>query len=219
MGNTVPQVLTPGRLRAGVAFLRRTDPVLGRAMDALGPCRFEANGQGTHFDALIRAIVYQQLSGKAAATILARVLEQFDGNFPTPLELLAANEADLRSAGLSRQKLSYLRDLAQHVADGTLMLDDVELLPDDEIERQLVMVKGIGRWSAQIFLMFRLGRPDVLPSADLGIRKGIQALHSLPELPTPAEVAERGQVWAPYRSLASWYLWRLVDTKTVADGA
>jgi DNA-3-methyladenine glycosylase II len=219
MGTTVPQSLTPGRLRAGVACLRKSDPALARVMGALGPCRFSANDSGTHFDALVRAIVYQQLSGKAAATILSRVLERFGGNFPTPAALLATPEEDLRSAGLSRQKLSYLRDLAMHVESGELMLDEVALLPDEEIERQLVMVKGIGQWSAQMFLMFRLGRPDVMPAADLGIRKGVQILDSLATLPSPAAVAARAEPWVPYRSLASWYLWRLVDAKTVAEGS
>jgi DNA-3-methyladenine glycosylase II len=219
MGTAAPQTLTPGRLRAGVACLRKSDPALARAMDALGPCRFSANDSGTHFDALVRAIVYQQLSGKAAATILGRVLERFGGNFPTPSALLAAPEEDLRSAGLSRQKLSSLRDLALHVESGELMLDEVALLPDEEVERQLVMVKGIGQWSAQMFLMFRLGRPDVMPAADLGIRKGVQMLDSLSGLPAPAAVAARAEPWAPYRSLASWYLWRLVDTKAVVKGS
>lgn len=214
---TAPIVLTPGRLRAGVAHLRRTDPVLAGAMAALGPCRFTVNHQGSHFDALIRAIVYQQLSGKAASTILARVLQHFGGEFPLPAELLAARDDDLRAAGLSRQKLSYLRDLATHVEEGTLTLQNVEILPDEEIERQLTMVKGIGRWSAQMFLMFRLGRPDVMPSTDLGIRKGMQALHALGEMPLPVETAARAEIWAPYRSLASWYLWRLADTLTVGD--
>lgn len=206
-----PPVLTPGRVRTAVAHLRRADPRLRRAIAKVGPCRFSARRDGTHFDALVRAIVYQQLSGKAAATIHGRLLAHFGGVAPDAHAILAADEAALRATGLSRQKLGYIRSLAEHVVAGELPLDCVETLADEEIEAALMRVKGIGRWSAQMFLMFRLGRPDVFPESDLGIRKGVQLLDRLRELPTPRELVERAERWAPWRTVAAWYLWRLVD--------
>ncbi|HEY0971597.1 MAG TPA: hypothetical protein VGE02_11575 [Gemmatimonadales bacterium] len=197
--------------RAAVARLRKTDPRLRAVIDRVGPCRFAPRIEGTHFDALVRAIVYQQLSGKAAATIHGRVRELFDGRDPLPAELLAAPDEPLRAAGLSRQKLGYLRSLAGHVADDALPLDRVHEMDDQAIIDALVAVKGIGRWTAQMFLMFRLGRLDVLPDLDLGVQKGVQLTYDLPSLPTPKEVVEIGAAWAPYRSVGSWYMWRLLD--------
>lgn len=197
--------------RAAVARLRKADPRLRAVIDRVGPCRFAPRAEGTHFDALLRAIVYQQLSGKAAATIHRRVQEHFGGRDPLPEEILATADEPLRAAGLSRQKLGYVRSLAEHVEQGLLPLDRVETMADDEILDALVDVKGIGRWTGQMFLMFRLGRPDVLPELDLGVQKGIQLAYALPSLPKPKQVLEIGRAWAPYRTVASWYLWRLLD--------
>ena len=180
-------------------------------IERVGACRFTARAEGTHFDALIRAIVYQQLSGKAASTILERVLALYGGRYPSAEELSATPEEQLRGAGLSRQKLSYLRDLARHVQDGTLPLDRLHELDDERIIEALTAVKGIGRWSAQMFLMFRLGRPNVLPDADLGIRKGLQRAYRMRTLPPPKKVQQVGARWSPYASYACWYLWRLLD--------
>ena len=174
-------------------------------------CRFVPRAEGTHFDALLRAIVYQQLSGKAAATILGRVLALYDDRYPTAGELLATPEEQLRAAGLSRQKLSYMRDLARHVQDGSLPIDRLHELRDEEIIVALTAVKGIGRWSAQMFLMFRLGRPDVLPDIDLGIRKGVQRAYRMRQLPPPKKVQALGARWSPYATYACWYLWRSLD--------
>ena len=204
----------PGRAavtRTAVMRLKRADPVLREVIERVGPCRFAARAEGTHFDALVRAILYQQLSGKAAATIHGRLRDHFGGRDPLPPELLAAPEPALRAAGVSRQKLGYLRDLARHAVDGSLPLDRVESLDDDAVIDALVAVKGVGRWTAQMFLMFRLGRPDVLPELDLGVQKGIQLAYGLRTLPTPKDVLRIGAPWAPYRSVASWYMWRLLD--------
>ena len=197
--------------RKALNHLRRADPTLARIIESVGPCRWVARADGTHFDALLRAIVYQQLSGKAAATILRRVLDLYGGRSPTPEELLATPDEPLRAAGLSRQKLSYLRDLAARVGAGEVPLDRIHELPDDEIIAALVRVKGIGRWSAQMFLMFRLGRPDVLPELDLGIQNAIRRAYRKRKRPTPKDVVRIGAKWRPYASVAAWYLWRSLE--------
>ena len=197
--------------RRAVAHLRKTDARIARVIEHVGSCRFIPRAEGTHFDALVRAIVYQQLSGKAASTILARVLAIFDNRYPSAAELLAVREERLRAAGLSRQKLGYIRDLARHVADGTLPIDQMDSLDDAQIIEALTAVKGIGRWSAQMFLMFRLGRPNVLPDQDLGIRKGLQRAYRMRALPPPKKVQTIGARWSPYATYACWYLWRLLD--------
>ena len=197
--------------RAAVRYLKRADPRLRAVIERVGPCRFAPRAEGSHFDALLRAILFQQLSGKAAATIHGRVRDQFGGRDPLPAELLDTPDELLRACGVSRQKLGYLRSLAGHVTDGELPLDTIETLDDDAAIDALVRVKGIGRWTAQIFLMFRLGRPDVLPELDLGIQKGIQLAYGLRALPTPKRVQTIGAAWAPHRTVAAWYLWRLLD--------
>ena len=197
--------------RRALAHLRRADERIARVIESVGPCRFTHRTEGTHFDALLRAIVYQQLSGKAASTILGRVLALYDGRYPTPLELLATPDERLRAAGLSRQKLTYMRDLARHVHEEMLPVDQLHQLEDAQIIEALTAVKGIGRWSAQMFLMFRLGRPDVLPELDLGIRKGLQRAYRMRKLPTPARVQAIGARWSPYATYACWYLWRSLD--------
>jgi DNA-3-methyladenine glycosylase II len=196
---------------AAVRHLRAADPVMARVVEAVGPCRFKPRAEGTHFDALVRSIVYQQISGKAAATILGRLHEIYGGRAPAPEELLATDEERLRAAGLSRQKQAYLRDLAEKCAGGGVPLEAIDSLPDDEVVAALVSVKGVGRWTAEVFMMFRLGRADVLPTADLGIQKAIQRAYRLRKLPPPRRVAEIGACWAPHRTIASWYLWRSLD--------
>ncbi|CAA9303995.1 MAG: DNA-3-methyladenine glycosylase II [uncultured Gemmatimonadaceae bacterium] len=198
-------------LPRAVAHLKRADPTLARLIRRLGPCTLEPRRDGTHFDAVLRAIVYQQLSGKAAGTILGRVYAIYGDRAPTPAELLATSDEALRAAGLSRQKQGYARDLAARVADGTLPVDALDAMDDEAIIAALASVKGVGRWTAQMFLMFRLGRLDVLPELDLGVQKGIQLAYGLERLPRPREVLEIGAVWAPYRSVAAWYFWRSLD--------
>jgi DNA-3-methyladenine glycosylase II len=159
------------------------------------------------YGALLRAIVGQQLSTKAARTIYGRVLEIFDGQTPTPEQLLEASEKDLRGAGLSGRKVEYIRDLAAHVISGELELDRFDELSDEEVIEEIVAVRGLGQWTAEMFLLFHLERPDVLSGGDLGIRKAVQIEYGLEEMPTPERVLEIGEPWRPHRSLASLYLW------------
>lgn len=159
------------------------------------------------YGALLRAIVGQQLSTKAARTIYLRVIDLFDGQTPSPEQLLEADEGDLRAAGLSGRKTEYVRDLASHVLGGELELDRLEELGDEEVIEEIVAVRGLGQWTAEMFLLFHLERPDVLSGGDLGIRKAIQIEYDLSEMPPPKQVIEIGEPWRPYRSLASLYLW------------
>jgi DNA-3-methyladenine glycosylase II len=197
--------------RAALTHLRRCDPVLAGIIRRVGPYTLEPKRDGTHFEALARSIVYQQLSGKAAATIHSRVLGLYPRRRLRPEAVLATPDATLRAAGLSGQKLSYLKDLAQHVLDGTVPLARLDRLSDDEIIERLVQVKGVGRWTVQMFMMFRLGRPDVLPDLDLGVQNAIWRAYDLPKRPTPREVMEIGAPWRPYATYASWYLWRSLE--------
>ena len=195
--------------------LRERDPKLARIIDRVGNCELTPREGGTHFDALVRAIVYQQLSGKAAATIHGRVEALYGDRAPTPAEILATDDERLRAAGLSWQKISYIKDLATKVVSGELATESLDSMPDDDVITSLVRVKGIGRWSAQMFLMFRLGRPNILPDLDLGVQKGIQHAYRLAKLPTPKDVLRIGERWAPYASVASWYMWRLLELPDV----
>jgi DNA-3-methyladenine glycosylase II len=181
-----------------------------RLIDQFGPLSIEQVLQrrpSEPYGALLRAIVGQQLSTKAAESIFGRLLDMFGGQAPTPRQLIEADPADLRTAGLSRAKVAYLRDLAERVEDGDLQLDLLKQLPDEEVSAQLTAVKGIGQWTTDMFLMFQLGRPDVLPVGDLGIRRAVEHLYELPAIPDAAEVTRIAEPWRPHRSLASLYLW------------
>jgi len=194
-----------------IEHLKKVDPVMADVISRVGKCTLEPREEWTHFDALVRSIVYQQLSGKAAATIHGRVLSLIGDGAKAPQRIVATSHDSLRAAGLSNQKASYVRNLAEHVLDGSLPVDSLHELSDDEIIASLTQVKGIGKWSAQMFLMFRLGRPDVLPDLDLGIQKGIQKAYRMRKLPTPKQVLTRGAKWAPHRTIASWYMWRILE--------
>ncbi len=159
------------------------------------------------YGALLRAIVGQQLSTKAARTIYLRVLDLFEGSAPSPEQLLEASEADLRGAGLSGRKVEYIRDLAAHLMSGELELDRLDELSDEEAIEEIVAVRGLGQWTAEMFLLFHLERPDILAGGDLGIRKAVQIEYGLDEMPAPERVLEIGELWRPHRSLASLYLW------------
>jgi DNA-3-methyladenine glycosylase II len=163
------------------------------------------------YGALVRSIVGQQLSTKAARKIYERLTELFGSRTPTPRELLAVDPELLRRVGLSRAKVAYLRDLAEHAEDGELELDRLAELPDEEVAAQLIAIKGLGRWTVDMFLIFHLGRPDVLPVGDLGIRRAVQIHYGLDELPGPGELEAIAEPWRPYRSLASLYLWTSLD--------
>jgi DNA-3-methyladenine glycosylase II len=194
-----------------VRYLKRADPVLARIIERVGPCRLQPRVDGTHYDALTRSIVYQQLSGKAASTILSRFQALYPDSSPTPEAVLETTDERLRSAGLSRQKIGYLRDLSSKVADDSLPLHEIHTMTDDDVIDHLVQVKGIGRWTAQMFLMFRLGRPDVLPELDLGIQNAIRRAYRLRKRPTPKQVRKVGAKWSPHSTVACWYLWRSLE--------
>jgi 3-methyladenine DNA glycosylase/8-oxoguanine DNA glycosylase len=196
---------------ASVRHLKRSDPVLARVIESVGPCRIRVREEGSHFQALTRSIVYQQLSGKAAATILSRVEALFPNEISTPEAVAATSDEQLRAAGLSRQKIGYIRDLSSKVATGALPLDAVEEMTDDDLIDHLVQVKGIGRWTAQMFLMFRLGRRNVLPELDLGIQNAIKRAYRMRKRPTPKQVKRIGAKWAPHSTVACWYLWRSLE--------
>ena len=186
----------------------RRDPILGAAIVRIGPCRMADGQRQDHLTALITAVVNQQLSGKAAATIFGRLVALFPERKPTSVALAAIDDDTLRKVGLSAQKVGYLRDLCRHLSDGRLSLDELDMLPDEDVVARLTMVKGFGRWSAEMFLMFRLLRPDVLPVGDLGINKAVQRLYGLRALPRPERLVRIGEAWRPYRSVACWYLWQ-----------
>lgn len=186
--------------------LARRDPVMRDLMRRHGPCGLASRQHTDPFQALVHAIVSQQLSTKAAATILSRVVALCEGG-PTPERLEALTDAQLRSAGLSGQKTRYMRDLSRRVLDGTLRLSDIEALTDEEVIDALTSVKGIGRWTAEMFLIFRLQRQDVLPVGDLGIVKAVQRNYGMRRVPSPKHLVKLGEQWRPYRSVACWYLW------------
>jgi DNA-3-methyladenine glycosylase II len=194
--------------------LAASDPTMAALMERVGKIdlekRLERRGEERPADAygaLLRAIVGQQLSTKAARTIYLRVLDIFDGTTPSPEQLLEASEEDLRGAGLSGRKVEYVRDLAGHVLSGELELDRLDDLSDEAAIEEIVAVRGLGRWTAEMFLLFHLRRPDILSGGDLGIRKAVQIEYGLEEMPSPEEAERLGERWAPHRSLASIYLW------------
>ena len=194
--------------------LRAADPVLRDLIDRVGPLDEEARRRGRPDDAygaLLRAIVGQQLSTRAARSIYARLIELFGGHVPAPAELLAVEPDALRAAGLSRAKVAYLRDLAERTRTGELELDHFAELPDDEVSAQLLAVKGLGRWTVDMFLIFHLRRPDILASGDLGIRRAVELAYGLPARPSIAEVEVVAEPWRPYRTTACLYLWTSLD--------
>jgi 3-methyladenine DNA glycosylase/8-oxoguanine DNA glycosylase len=195
-----------------VEHLRAHDETLARVIDSVGPFRLQPMGASNIFAALARAIVYQQLNGRAAATIFARFCALFPGSDPTAEQVLAISEDQLRGAGLSRSKLLSLRDLASKTVSGQIpTLAEIRHMEDDAIVERLTTVRGIGRWTVEMLLIFLLGRPDVLPADDYGIRKGFARAYARGELPGRKDVETYGLRWKPYRSVASWYLWRLAE--------
>jgi DNA-3-methyladenine glycosylase II len=195
-----------------VRFLSGTDPTLARLIGVVGPFRMEVRTMQNPFEALARNIVYQQLNGTAAATIHSRVVALFGGRRLRPKDILEAEEQALRSAGLSRNKLGALKDLAAKTLDGTVpTMTGLKRMSDEEIIERLIQVRGIGRWTVEMLLMFRLGRPDVLPVGDYGVRKGFSLAYRTQRMPTPKELACYGERWRPYRTVASWYMWRAVE--------
>jgi DNA-3-methyladenine glycosylase II len=201
--------MTPAEYERARRLLARRDPVLGAAIKRIGPCRMAERQQPHHLAALVRAIAGQQLSARAAATIFARVEALMPGGAISDAAHVAVIEDQmLRAAGLSAQKLGYVRDLCARLADGRLRLDELDTLDDDQVIERLTSVKGLGRWTAEMFLMFRLHRPDVLPANDLGIVTAVQRLYRLRKRPDAKRLRKLGERWRPYRSVASWYLWQ-----------
>jgi DNA-3-methyladenine glycosylase II len=195
-------------------FLTLADERLGEVIADVGPCKLRVHTLGKtealeFFESLVESIVSQQLSVKASDTIYGRVLALGGGKLLPPAELVAVPEETLRKAGLSGQKVRYVKDLCTKVGDGRVVLTDLEKLDDEEVIERLRLVKGIGRWTAEMFLMFRLGRPDVLPVQDLGIQHGMRKLYKMRDVPTPEKMAKVAKKWRPYRSIACWYLWRV----------
>jgi DNA-3-methyladenine glycosylase II len=212
--------LTPEGYEKARRFLMRRDPILATAIKRIGPCGMAGRQRKDHLSALVGAIVSQQLSTKAAATIYGRFVALFPEGDPLNASAInAQSDAALRGVGLSGQKVGYLRDLAARIADGRLNLDELETLPDEGVIERLVAVKGFGRWTAEMFLMFRLHRPDVLPAGDLGIVNAIHRLYKLRKRPDAKRIVKIGEVWRPYRSVASWYLWQTLRNEPLAKAA
>ena len=201
-------------LAAALAHLRAADPRLAGVIDRAHPCDLAPRRLGNLFEVLLRAIVYQQLNGKAASTILGRVEALFPKHRPSPQALLDLADEPLRAAGLSRNKLASIRDLAAKSLDGTVPTPTAaRKLTDAELVARLTAVRGIGPWTVHMFLIFDLGRPDVLPTGDYAVRTGFQKLHHKRRQPTPVELERHAKRWSPYRSVAAWYLWRVHEVE------
>jgi DNA-3-methyladenine glycosylase II len=199
------------QLRQAEAHLAKNDKKLAPIIKAAGPCRIEPHTD--HYGELVGSIVGQQLSSIAAGTIWRRVLDLFGGQMPAPEDLIKVEDQKLRDVGLSWAKVRYVKDLAQHILDGRLDLDHIATMPNEQIIEQLTAVKGLGEWSAHMFMMFGLGRLDILPVGDLGVRKAVMNLYGLREMPAPEQIItiSNKNHWHPYESVASWYLWQSLD--------
>lgn len=202
-------------------YLARVDPVMRRLIREVGPFTLTPRVRRSPFESLARAIAFQQLHEKAADSILKRFIALFPGRrFPRPDDLLAMNEQAIRGAGFSRAKVAALRDLATKTLDGTVLTGAmVRKLDDDAIIQRLIAVRGIGRWTVEMLLIFQLGRPDVLPVDDFGVRNGFRIAYGLGKMPTPKEVLRYGERWKPHRTAAAWYLWRAADREKEAKAA
>jgi len=188
----------------GVGFLRK-DPILGKIIDNVGD--YSLKRRNHHFAVLVESIISQQLATKAAEAIFRRLTKLYP-KFPTATQILATRRSKLRKTGISGMKIDYLKDLARNIEDGKLKIKSLPKMSDEQVIEQLTQIKGIGRWTAEMFLIFSLGRQDVLPVHDLGLKKAVQFAFSLPQLPKPKEVEKLGERWKPYRSIATWYLWK-----------
>jgi DNA-3-methyladenine glycosylase II len=199
------------QLRQAEKQLAKKDEKLAAVIKSSGPCRLKPHTD--HYGELVGSIVSQQLSAKAAAAIWQRVLGLFDSKMPTPQQLIKIDDQKLRDVGLSWAKVRYVKDLAQHILDDRLDLEHIATMPNEQVIEQLTAVKGLGEWSAHMFMMFGLGRLDILPVGDLGVRKAVMSLYDLKQLPEPAQIVTIANQngWHPYESVASWYLWQSLD--------
>jgi DNA-3-methyladenine glycosylase II len=208
-GHAVTALDENGRARARRALMRR-DPILADVIRRVGPCRMEHRGDP--YRMLLRSVIYQQLAGAAARKIDGRLRAPWRGRYPRPEVMLAAPETQLRAAGLSRQKIAAVRSVAEAFAAGDVTNRRLRAMDDEAVIGAVTKIHGIGEWTAHMLLMFSLGRPDVLPVGDYGVRKGAMKLYRLRDLPKPSELEALAAPWRPYRSIGSWYLWRVVDT-------
>jgi DNA-3-methyladenine glycosylase II len=196
-------------MRKAISHLRKSDPLLAAVIDRIGPCRIEY--LEPQFSTLVKSIVYQQLSGKVASIIFERFLQLLPRQKLTPATVLLLSVADLRSAGLSNAKAAYILDLAEKTQTRSVKFHELPALSDEQVIASLTQVKGVGVWTAHMFLIFALQRPDVLPVGDLGVRSAIKKVYGLDALPGPAEVERIAASWRPFCSVATWYLWRSLE--------
>ena len=196
-----------------IKHLTQADKVLGRLIKKIGPCGWKPDKRRSPFEALGQSVAYQQLNGTAAATIFGRVKALYPGRrFPSPEELLATPDESLRGAGLSRAKVAAIKDIAAKTLTGVVPTSRaIARMESDLIVSQLTTIRGVGPWTVEMLLMFKLGRVDILPTTDYGVRKGFALTYGLKDLPTPTDLLEHGEKWRPYRSIAAWYLWRALD--------
>jgi DNA-3-methyladenine glycosylase II len=206
---SVGSLANPKIWQKGVRYLKKKDPVLAKIIGSTGPIRFKLDDD--HYEAIVGSIIYQQLAGSAARAILNRFKGLYEGRLPSPREYLSTHIARLRSSGLSPQKISYIKDLAERLEDGRLDLKRLEEMSDEEAMSELDAVRGIGRWTAEMFLLFKLGRTDVLPVDDLGLRKAAKNAYRLRKLPSKERFEELAKDWHPYSSISTLYLWRSVE--------
>jgi DNA-3-methyladenine glycosylase II len=196
-------------MKEAIHHLKRQDPVLSEIIDRVGDYRIQF--RDPDFETLVKSIVFQQLSGRVASVIFGRLAKAAGGKI-TPLNILKLRPSRMRTLGLSTQKTAYIRDLARHTRDGHVVFEDLASLSDAEVIERLTQVKGIGVWTAHMFLIFALQRPDVFPIGDLGIRNAIRKAYNLAEMPVPPQLESMAERWKPYCSVASWYLWRSLET-------
>ncbi len=210
---SVPSQLRSKEVGEAIRWLSASDPKLAKVIRSVGPCTLKVPRTFNVFGSLLQSIVYQQLAGKAAAAILGRVHAALGaGSTPTPESVVALPDSVLRQAGLSRSKLAAIRDLAEKVLAGQVpTLPQLRRMSDEEIVEKLTAIRGVGRWTVEMLLIFRLGRPDVLPITDYGVRKGFGLVFQSGKLPDTAQMVRRGERWRPFRSVASWYLWRALE--------
>jgi DNA-3-methyladenine glycosylase II len=199
-------------MRKAILHLKKVDPVLRALIESVGPCRMQFGPP--EFHSVAEAIIYQQLHGKAAVTIFKR-FAALAGDPVTPQGILKLSDEQLRSAGLSKQKSSYLKDLAAKTAAGLLDFSKLDAMSDEDVIKHLTQVKGVGVWTAQMFLMFTLRRPDVLPTGDYGVQAAMKKYYRKRKMPKPKDMEKIARLWSPYRSIACWYLWRSLDIKTL----
>lgn len=199
-------------MRSAVRHLKKADPILAAIIEKVGPCRMQYGPP--EFHSLAEAIVYQQLNGKAAVTIFKRFTD-LAGDPVTPQGILKLTDAQLRSVGLSKQKSSYLKDMAEKASRGDLDFSRLSEMSDDEVIKHLTQVKGVGVWTAHMFLMFTLRRPNILPTGDYGVQVAMKKHYKKRKLPKPEQMMKIAKCWEPYRSVACWYLWRSMDIKTL----